>query len=61
MKIPKLTTRQIRRALMMGTLEFAANREYESKRFHPERGGPALARLNAFRKDKRRTTPKADR
>lgn len=53
---PKITMRQINRALMMGTLEAAANREYEKGRYQgSEKGGPALAELNAFRQGKRRS------
>lgn len=40
---------------MMGMLEHLANEEYECGRYHPEKGGPALARLNRFRKDGRLT------
>lgn len=53
--------RQINRALMMGSLELEANEEYERGRYHPEKGGPALARLNVFRKDKRLTKPPKER
>ena len=41
----------------MGQLEVAANVEYERGRYDPFKGGPALARLNAFRHDKRLTKP----
>lgn len=57
MKFPRLTMRQIRRSLTMGSLEVAANEEYRKGKYHPEKGGPALARLNKFRKDKRLTRP----
>lgn len=49
------TSRLVSRALMMGVLEAAANEEYRKGRYHPEKGGPALAVLNRFRKDKRLT------
>lgn len=45
-------TRAIHRAMTMGALEAEASREYESNRYDPEKGGPALARLNRFRKNK---------
>lgn len=53
----KLTVRQIRRAVTMGALESAANEEYWKRRYSAEKGGPALARLSAFRKDARLTKP----
>lgn len=56
--VPKTTKREIRRAITMGQLEAAASAEYATGKYHPETGGPALARLNAFRHDKRRTKPK---
>ncbi len=57
LKVPKLTGRQIARSITMGSLEYAANQEYERGRYDPFEGGPALARLNKFRKDKRLTRP----
>lgn len=41
----------------MGSLEWEANEEYRKNRYPPDKGGPALARLNKFRRDKRLTKP----
>lgn len=50
MKPPRLTPDMIRSCLKLGMLEHAANVEYYSNRYHPEKGGPALAALNEERK-----------
>jgi hypothetical protein len=50
-KVPRLTRRQIESCLRIGSLEWAANKEYWSNRYHPEKGGPALAALNEARKE----------
>lgn len=49
MKFPTLTSEQIRSCIRLGQAEYAANAEYQSNRYHPERGGPAMARLRQVR------------
>jgi hypothetical protein len=43
--VKTLTREQIQSCIRLGQAEYAANVEYASNRYHPERGGPAMARL----------------